>query len=263
MADAINEWKAGELEVRVYRDRKSMGKAAASALACCLVDRMGTQHVVNVVFAAAPSQDEFLAALVARDDVDWGRVQAFHLDEYVGLEGNAPQKFGSFLDARLFSKVKLREVYYIDDGRGATPDELCSRYERLLRDHPIDVACLGIGENGHIAFNDPHVADFDDAALVKTVSLDRASREQQVHDGCFPQLSEVPTLAVTMTIPALMAASRIICVVPGPRKREAVARTLQGPITTDCPASVLRRHPRATLYLDGEAAADVIGQQRG
>jgi len=262
MVEPLATWKVDELGVRVYPNREAMGTAAAEELARFLATLPDTQSSVNLVFAAAPSQDEFLAALASRNDIDWGRVQAFHLDEYVGLPREAPQKFMNYLKDHIFDKVFPRKVYYIDTGE-ASPEAICRRYAELLQANPVDVACLGIGENGHIAFNDPSVADFEDPELVKIVNLDETSRRQQVHDGCFETLEEVPTHAITMTIPAIMSAKRIICVVPGPTKREAVRRTLLGPITTACPASILRRHPNATLFLDLEAAELVLDRLGG
>lgn len=262
MAKPLATWKVDDLEVRVYPDREAMGAAAAEEFAKFLVTLPDTQPCVNVVFAAAPSQNEFLAALASRGDIDWRHVQAFHLDEYVGLSREAPQKFMNYLKKHIFDKVPLKRVYYIDEG-GVSAEESCRRYADLLRANPLDVACLGVGENGHIAFNDPHVADFADSELVKIVELDETSRRQQVHDGCFKELREVPTHAITVTIPTIMAAKRIICVVPGQTKQEAVRRTLQGPISPACPASILRRHSNATLFLDVEAAKLVLNERKG
>ena len=236
------------LDVRVFRDRSSLGGAAAADVAGTLRGLLDRKERVRVVFAAAPSQSETLAALSQAGDIDWSRVTALHMDEYLGLEEGAPQGFGSFLRSRLFDLVRPGEVHLID-GQGAVEEE-CRRYAFLLREAPIDVVCLGIGENGHIAFNDPPVADFEDPLLIKSVRLDEASRRQQVHDGMFPALGEVPTHALTLTIPALMSGGRLFCMVPGKTKRQAVHCALRQPISTSCPASVLRRHPGCTLYLD-------------
>ena len=259
--DPLKVWRVDKLEVKVFHTREEMARAAAQEAAEEIMQLLSVKQTVNIAFAAVPSQNEFLDFLVDYKGIDWTRVTAFHLDEYIGLPCHAPQKFSCYLRKKVFSRVPVGRVYYIDNGRTRSPDEMCDRYSRLLKEHPLDIVFLGIGENGHIAFNDPHVADFKDETLVKVVSLDQASREQQVHDGCFPRLSDVPSHAITMTIPAIMAAKRIICVVPGPRKQRAVAQTLLGPITTKCPASVLRQHPRATLYLDAEAAALVLGRE--
>jgi glucosamine-6-phosphate deaminase len=243
-----------KMEVRVYPDRERMGHAAALYMRELTRELSEKHTLINAVFAAAPSQNEFLDALSSLDGIPWERIQAFHLDEYIGLPPEAPQRFARYLDGRLFRRVPLKRVFYIDDGEGNTPEELCRRYSSLLEENPLHIACIGIGENGHIAFNDPHVADFDDPLRVKIVTLDHRSREQQVADGCFSSLEEVPTQAITLTIPAIMAAQHILCVVPGLRKAEAVKNTLDGPLSTACPASVLRCHRNVVLFLDRESA---------
>ena len=241
------------LAVEVHVDRLAMGQVGARQTANLLKSLIASQRSVNMVFAAAPSQQEFLMRLCETEGIDWTCVTAFHLDEYVGLADNAPQRFGNFLKRSIFDKVSFANVYYLN-GNAQDLDAECSRYAGLLREHPLDIACIGIGENGHIAFNDPHVADFDDPHAVKVVSLDERCRLQQVHDGCFPELNAVPTHALTLTIPAIVAAKWVYCMVPGASKQEAVKATLEGPVSTKCPASVLRRHPRATLFLDSESA---------
>jgi len=175
------------------------------------------------------------------------------MDEYVGLPADAPQSFGLFLRTRLFDLVRPGRVEYID---GNAPDAAaeCARYGALLRERPVDIVCAGIGENGHMAFNDPHVADFADPEVVKLVTLDEVCRRQQVHDGAFASVDQVPKAALTMTMPALMSARRVYCIVPGPTKTEAVYHALCGPIDASCPATVMRRHRQAVLYLDQEAA---------
>lgn len=237
----------------VYDSRAGMGEAAAKAVAESIRRCVKTLGRVNMVFAAAPSQNEFLAALVREADVDWTKVYAFHLDEYIGLPESAPQRFATFLKERLFSFVPFKEVHYLN-GNAPDIEAEIKRYSRLLETHPLDIACIGIGENGHIAFNDPPVADFRDPQLVKKVELESRCREQQVHDGCFASLDQVPTHALTLTIPAIMAAKEIHCIVPGPTKTKAVHDTLYGPVGEVCPASILRTHERAVLYVDVEAA---------
>lgn len=214
----------------------------------------GSQEEIRMVFAAAASQNEFLDALVAMGDLPWHRVTAFHMDEYVDLPSAAPQLFGRFLRERLFDRVPLKRVQLIDP-RPHDEEAECDRYGALISEAAIDIACLGIGENGHLAFNDPPVADFDDPVAVKRVELDAVCRRQQVHDGAFERIEDVPTHALTLTIPALMASRYCVVVVPGPTKADAVAATLEGPVDASCPASVLRRHPDATLFLDTAAAA--------
>lgn len=249
-----------KLEVRVYADRAALGRAAAEEVGARVRALLASgKGVVNMVFAAAPSQNEFLAVLAA-SDVDWGRVNAFHMDEYIGLDAAAPQGFGNFLRERLFSKLSFREVFFLDGGAADTGAE-CRRYADLLRRYPADVAAMGIGENTHLAFNDPHVASFDDPAMVKVVELDGACRAQQVADGCFGSIDEVPADALTLTIPALMQADYVYAMVPGRRKAEAVRHTLEEEIGERYPATILRRHARAVLFLDEESAEEVMGER--
>lgn len=246
------------LAVQAYETRAAMGRAAALVAAEALRAALAGSGVARAVFASAPSQNEFLDALATAPGIAWDRVTAFHLDEYLGLPGDHPQSFCTYIRHRLFTRVKPGVVHYMN-GMAPDPRAECRRYADLLSGG-VDLACIGIGENGHLAFNDPPVADFNDPCLVKTVELEAACREQQVHDGCFPRLAEVPTTALTMTLPAIFGAQRIVCVVPGPTKTAAVTATLAGPIATACPASGLRRHPAATLYLDAAAAAGVMGR---
>jgi glucosamine-6-phosphate deaminase len=209
---------------------------------------------IAVMFASAPSQNEFLATLVAETDIDWSRVVAFHMDEYIGLAPDAPQSFANFLRLRLFDRVNPGVVHYLD---GAATDPLAEarRYAQLLAAHPLDIACVGIGENGHLAFNDPWVADFDDPVGVKIVEIDEISRHQQVHDGTFARFEDVPPVALTVTMPPIVGARLVSAVVPGPTKARAIRDTLRGPIATSCPASILRRHPNARLAIDRDSAA--------
>ncbi|WP_309120025.1 glucosamine-6-phosphate deaminase [Paenibacillus sp.] len=241
------------LKVRVYANRKELGTAAGLAVAERMRDLLAKQPGVRMIFAAAPSQNEFLETLVAQDGIDWSRVTAFHMDDYIGLAPDAPQRFSRFLQDRLFDLVRPGVVHLIDVS--SEIDAECERYGRLLSEAPIDIVCLGIGENGHIAFNDPPVADFDDPLLIKPVELDDACRTQQVNDGCFETFDAVPTHALTLTIPLMMSGAHLFCMVPGPTKRNAVTETLNGPISAACPATVLRRHPDCTLFVDAEAYA--------
>ena len=168
-----------------------------------------------------------------------------------GLPTDAPQRFGHFLTTKLFDRVSPRNVHLIDDSAGAA--EACRRYQQLLEKGPIDIVCLGIGENGHLAFNDPPVADFDDPDVIKRVQLDAICRQQQVNDGCFDTFDAVPEEALTLTIPTLLSGQHLFCVVPGKTKHQAVRAVLNGPITTACPASILRQHPDCTLYVDQDS----------
>jgi glucosamine-6-phosphate deaminase len=207
-----------------------------------------------MIFAAAPSQDDALDALVAAAGIEWGRVTAFHMDEYIGLAPDAAERFARWLDAHLFTRLPFAAVHRIVPE--PDPFAAAAAYAAALGEAPIDLVCLGIGVNGHIAFNDPPVADFADPLDVKVVELDAVCRQQQVDDACFARLEYVPHRAITLTVPRLLRADRLYCVVPGAAKREAVRRTLAGPIDTACPASILRTHPGATLYLDAESDPD-------
>ena len=240
------------LKIRVFPDRKAMGTAAASDVAGRISSLQASQPRVRIVFAAAPSQDDVLESLREAGAIDWSRVTAFHMDEYVGLAPDHPASFVRYLREHLMDQVKPGEIHFIDGS--ANPKEECTRYGALLGKAAIDIVILGIGENGHIAFNDPPVADFEDPEVIKEVKLDEACRQQQVNDGCFPALDDVPRTALSLTIPTLMAARHLFCVVPGPRKAPAVKRALEGEIATACPATVLRRHPDCTLYLDRDSA---------
>jgi glucosamine-6-phosphate deaminase len=241
-----------KLTVKIYDTRDEMGMGAGEDIAAALRTLLAEREEVNVIFAAAPSQNEALASLVEKD-IDWSRVNAFHMDEYIGLEKDAPQRFSRYLDEHVFSLVPFKAVYRIDPS-GELEGE-CRRYSELLRAFPVDLVVMGIGENGHIAFNDPPVANFHDTALVKPVKLDEACRLQQVHDGCFDSISLVPTHALTLTCPALMSARYKFCVVPAATKAEAVRRTLSWDISEACPATVLRDTEGATLYLDADSSS--------
>jgi glucosamine-6-phosphate deaminase len=236
------------LRVQIYRGRPAMGIAAAQDVATEMRRVLDRTSTVRMVFAAAPSQSEFLHALSQAADLDWSRVTVFQMDEYLGLPRDAPQSFGRFLRDNLFEHVRPGIIHLIDGGKSASAE--AERYADLLAVAPIDIVCLGIGENGHLAFNDPPDAHFDDPAAVKAVALVLASRQQQVNDGCFPFLDSVPTHALTLTIPTLMSGRSLFGVVPGQTKAEAVRNTLSGTISPACPASILRRHANCTLYLD-------------
>lgn len=246
-----------ELQVKIFDTRAEMGRVAAADFAAVVKELLQTKDTIRIIFAAAPSQDDFLAAAVADKSIDFSRVDAFHMDEYIGLDKDAPQGFGNFLRERLFDRVPFKTVNTIDS-TAADPEAECRRYAALLQAHPCDIVCMGIGENGHIAFNDPHVADFGDKAAVKVVALDETCRQQQVNDGCFARLDDVPTHALTLTIPTLTAPEAVFCIVPAKTKANAVYAALRGGITEACPASILRRHANATLYCDADSAARVL-----
>jgi len=252
--------QAGRLAVEIHPDRAALGRAAGLAVAAHLRALLAKQDGARVIFACAPSQDEFLAALIAASrsperGFDWSRVTAFHMDDYVGFAADHPQSFRRYLRTRLLDHVAVGAFHPLPAERA--PAEACAAYAALLAAAPIDLICLGIGENGHLAFNDPPVADFEDPARVKVVALDEACRRQQVNDGCFPTLPDVPTHALTLTLPVFRDAHRLSVHVPGPRKAAAVRATLRDPRSTACPATLLRDHPDATLYVDEAAAAEL------
>jgi glucosamine-6-phosphate deaminase len=238
---------------RVLPDREALGAAAAADIGDALTRRLDSQPGVRIIFASAPSQEATLRHLAERPGIDWSRVTAFHMDEYLGLAPDAPQRFGNWLREALLDRVPVGTAHLIDPGED--PQAAAERYSVLLAAAPIDFVCLGIGVNGHLAFNDPP-ADFADTALVKVVTLDEASRSQQVDDGCFATIAEVPAQAVTLTIPALLSAAELFCMVPGAQKKRAVADALHGPVDGSVPASALRTHPQCTIYVDKESAPD-------
>jgi len=251
----VKEMKVDKLGVKIYSDRASMGAAAAAECAAVIKDLLSKKDEINMIFAAAPSQNEFLAALAADKSVDFTKINAFHMDEYIGLDAAAPQGFGNFLRDRLFGVVPFKSVNYLN-GNAADADEEAARYSKLLADNPTDIVCMGIGENGHIAFNDPPVADFKDSKLVKVVELDEVCRNQQVNDGCFETIDQVPTHALSLTVPALVKPAYVFCIVPAPTKAQAVYNTLNNTeISEKCPATILRTHDNATLYIEPDSAA--------
>ena len=243
------------MDTLIYSDKVSLGRAAAARAAARINAAIAARGEARVIFASAASQFEFIEALIARDDIDWSKVCGFHLDEYVGLTADHPASFRRFLRERLLAKLPCAPKAFTFVG-GDAPDTAaeCARLEAALRAAPIDLACIGIGENGHIAFNDPP-ADFDTKAAYAVVALDEVCRRQQVGEGWYPNLDAVPTHAFSMTVPQIMAARTIIVVVPDDRKAKAVSMAVDGPLTNMCPSSILRTHPRCMLFLDKPAAA--------
>lgn len=252
----IHSFKHGTLVVEVYEDRNAMGQAAA-ALAAERLRNLAKQHeTVPVIFATGDSQRATLHALAATPDVPWNQIIGFRMDEYVGLADDHPASFARYMRENLTRRVQLRRMYEID-GREANAVKTCQDYAELVRAHHPLLCLLGIGENGHLAFNDPAEALFDDPVDVKVVTLDRVCRQQQVNEGWFSSVDEVPAKAITMTVPALFRVPDLILSIPGPRKAPIVRRTLYDPISTACPATILRRHPNATLFLDRDSAVEL------
>lgn len=248
-----NRRQVDRLEIFSLPSRAEMAATAAHDMAAELRRRLAERDSVRMVFAAAPSQEDTLEALMAAPDIDWSRVTAFHMDDYIGLPPDAPQRFANWLEARVFSRQPFAAVHRLDPG--TDPEQAAKDYAALLNEAPIDLIGLGIGTNGHIAFNDPP-ADLDDPQDVRIVDLEQICRQQQVDDDCFARVEDVPRQALTLTVPCLMRAERLFCIVPTSAKRAATRAALHGPITGDCPASVLRRHPACTLYLEPESDPD-------
>lgn len=247
----------GMLKVKIFHTREEMGKDAAVNVSDTIRQLLDKKEEINIIFAAAPSQSDFMKILIADERIRWEKINAFHMDEYIGLKEDAAQGFGNFLKEHIFDRVPFKSVHYID-GQAENPSGECERYAGLLRRYPVDIVCLGIGENGHIAFNDPPVADFNDPERVKAVELEMACRQQQVNENLFSGIEQVPTHAITVTIPALVNARYMFCIVPTQNKAEAVYRTLHDEIDEKCPATILRTKEDAILYLDKESASLLI-----
>jgi glucosamine-6-phosphate deaminase len=252
----VIRFQIDRLKVEVHPDRESAGRAAAQAAAECMRQLGSAQDSIGVIFATGASQLETLRALVSLPGIPWDKVTGFHMDEYVGIDEHHPASFRRYLRENLTSRVPMREFFEIN-GSTADRDSQIRDYARRLRAADPQLCLLGIGENGHLAFNDPAEADFHDPADVKIVTLDSACRLQQFAEGWFASIEEVPATAITLTIPALLRVPRLILSVPGKRKMQIVKRTFTEPISTECPATILRTHPDATVYLDADSAAEL------
>ena len=241
-----------KLKVEIFGNKEEMGKEAASFVAGKLNLALKERGYANLILGTGASQYPLLNVLLKKE-VDWTKITLFHLDEYIGLSNQHPASFRKFLKERIADKVNPKNVYYLN-GDADDIDAEIRRYEKLLKDNPVDVACIGIGENGHIAFNDPAVADFNDPESLKVVEMDEVCRMQQVGEGWFPNIIHVPKKAVTLSIPTIMKCKTLCCTVPDERKAQAVYNTLSGEISASCPASILRKHDDAVLFLDSFAA---------
>jgi glucosamine-6-phosphate deaminase len=250
---------ADRLEVRVFEDAAVMGSCAAEDAAATIRAAIGRKGRARITVATGASQFAYYEALTRLDGIDWSKVEVFHLDEYVGIAPDHPASFRRYLHERFVERVRPSAFHELK-GEAEPPAGECARYAEALAAGPIDMASIGIGENGHLAFNDPPVADFDDPEAVKVVELDEACRRQQLGEGWFPTLEDVPRRALTQTIPAILGAGRVICIVPDERKARAVSGALTGPVSTACPASVLRGQRHCTLYLD-RASASLIKRE--
>ncbi|MEM1134771.1 MAG: glucosamine-6-phosphate deaminase [Bacteroidota bacterium] len=249
----MKAFKKENLTVSVYNNPENMGKTAADFVTQKLREAIVEKGHANLILATGASQFTFLSALKQKN-IPWGKVTVFHLDEYKGLSDTHPASFRRYLKERILDEVAPAKIYFLNGDASDIALEM-SQYEAVLKRKVIDIACIGIGENGHIAFNDPPVADFNDPKLVKLVKLDEACRNQQFEEGWFPSLEDVPKEALTLTVPAIMKSKVISCVVPDKRKAKAVYDALCGEVTTACPASILRRHADTTLFIDKAAAS--------
>lgn len=244
-----------KLNVSVYPDSKSMGEAAADFTAETLSKTIEEKGYANLILATGASQFSMLEALKTYK-IDWGKITVFHLDEYKGISDQHPASFRKYLKERILDEVAPKKIFFLN-GDAENLEKEMEEYSEQLKKHPIDIACIGIGENGHIAFNDPPVADFNDPKLVKLVTLDEDCRKQQLGEGWFPTFDDVPKEALSLTIPAIMNSKTISCVVPDERKSKAIYNTLYGEINTECPATILRTHSSTKLFLDNDSASKI------
>ena len=251
----LRSFKVGNLKVEIHSDSESAGKAAAEAAAESMRQLAARQQAVGVIFATGASQLLMLRALVSIPGLPWDKIVGFHMDEYIGLDENHPASFRHYLRNELTSRVHMREFTGVDGN--ADPATFCREYAAKLRAANPHLCLLGIGENGHLAFNEPNQADFNDPVDVKVITLDAACRQQQTAEGWFKSIDEVPAQAITLTIPTLFRVPKLILTIPGPRKAHIVKRSLTETISTDCPATILRTHPDATAYLDPQSGAEL------
>jgi len=251
--DMIRSIKSGQLTVGVYKTRDSMGFAAAQDAAEKLIEFLAKKQQVNVIFPCAMSQLDFFKYLFTKPGIEWERVNAFIMDEYMGLSPDSPQALINFANENIFGKVRFNNTFAFNAANADFEGE-CERFSALLQKNPLDIAFLGIGENGHLAYNEPHVADFFDPKLAKIVYIDEKSQAQAVHDGVFASINDVPKAAITVTIPAMLRAEYLSVVVPTIYKQSAVKGTVLGEISTRCPASILRVKP-SFMYVDSDAGA--------
>lgn len=243
-----------DLSVRIYAEERDLAPHAAKLAQNYLQSLLQQQEIARVVLATGNSQIKFLEAITASQELDWSRITFFHLDEYLGITADHPASFRYYLQQKVEQKIPLREFHYLQ-GDALQPIEECRRYSQLLQQKAIDLCLLGLGDNGHLAFNEPTVADFTDSELVKIVKLEPITRQQQVHSDSFANLANVPQYAYTLTVPAICSAKQIFCLASGKHKAEVVSNMLRGSITTNCPASILRKQKQATLFLDQSSAS--------
>lgn len=251
----INTLKVDNLDVAIYETTVEMGMASADFVQRKLSEAIAEKGSANLILATGASQFKFLEALKEKD-IEWQKITVFHLDEYKDISDTHPASFRKYLKDRILDAVKPKKIHFLNGDAEDIEAEM-NQYSEALKNHPIDIACIGIGENGHIAFNDPPVADFKDPKLVKLVTLDEACRNQQLGEGWFPTFDDVPKQALTLTITSILNCKAISCVVPDERKAQAVHDTLYNEISTDCPATILRKHPDTKLFLDTASATQI------
>jgi glucosamine-6-phosphate deaminase len=254
----MKHFEVGTIKLEIHTSKKAAGEAAARSAAQALKQLDQSRNAIGVIFATGASQLETLHALTSMPDLPWKKVHGFHLDEYVGMDENHPASFRRYLRENLTERVRMAEFFEID-GSSPDSDRVRLNYVQALREANPQVCLLGIGENGHLAFNDPVEAHFDDPDAMKEVTLDAACRQQQLAEGWFATFEDVPERALTLTIPTLFKVPKLIVSVPGRRKAQIVRRTLEDPISTACPATILRTHPDVTMYLDEESASELNG----
>lgn len=246
---AVKTFQVDKLSVQVYKSEAEMAADVAQLTQEYLQDTIARQGSATVILATGNSQIKFLDALIAKGGVDWSKITFFHLDEYLGIDAEHPASFRRYMRQRVEQRVHPSIFHYIE-GDTLQPLDECDRYAQLLQQQPIDFCCLGIGENGHIAFNEPEVTSFNETKAVKLVKLAARTRQQLLNQGHFPNLEAIPQYAFTLTIPIICSAKKIFCLAPEKRKAAAVRDMLNLPISTEIPASALRQQPQATLFLD-------------
>jgi glucosamine-6-phosphate deaminase len=251
----VQKFQIGTLKLEIHPNAKAAGSAAADDIAGGLRQLKTSLKDIAVIFATGASQLQTLGALTLMPEVPWNQISGFHLDEYIGIDANHPASFRHYLKKNLTERVSLKDFFEID-GNAPDPESFCQQYAERLRAADPQICFLGFGENGHLAFNDPGEADFHDPKDVKVVNLDEMCRMQQAAEGWFKTLNDVPKQAITVTIPALLRVPKLVLTIPGKRKAQIVRRVLEGPISEDCPATIVRTHPNATAYLDMDSAAE-------
>lgn len=249
----IKTLQIGQLPIEIYASNESMGHAAALEAKTIIAGAIQQKGNANIILATGNSQLSFLKVLRELEGIDWSKVNVFHMDEFLGIDPNHRASFPRFLHKNFLDYVDVGKFFPVV-GQRDVAEQTCREYEALLKEYPIDIVALGFGENGHIAFNDPPYAKFDDPVWLKIVELDEVSRKQQVGEGHFDSLAEAPTHAITLTIPALLASKRMLCIVPEARKADAVRACLHEPVSEDRPGSILRQIDYAKLFLDAESA---------